>query len=94
VLAREMGFGAMNKKKKRHRFLISGDCPECVASGECSQCDGTGINPHLHSENPKCPDCGGTGTCLACEGTGKALVWRPDGLARLLEKLFPKRNSK
>jgi len=52
-----------------------GRCPDCAggvfsANGKCGQCDGTGINIKLNSDEPKCPSCGGTGVCATCGGTG------------------------
>ena len=50
-------------------------CPDCDGSwlggnGRCAVCHGTGVNPHLNSDEPKCPACGGTGVCPSCKGTG------------------------
>ena len=50
-------------------------CPDCAdglfeGNGKCARCDGTGVNPHLNSAEPKCPHCRGTGACPTCNGTG------------------------
>jgi DnaJ-class molecular chaperone len=56
-------------------YQRSGRCPDCaegafVGNGRCSQCNGTGINTRLDSDEPKCPACDGTGVCGTCRGAG------------------------
>jgi hypothetical protein len=38
-------------------------CDQFECTDKCSQCDGTGTNPHLNSADRKYPHCSGTGIC-------------------------------
>ena len=56
-----------------------GRCPDCnegllQGDGKCGQCNGTGVNTQLDSDQPQCPYCRGTGVCATCGGSGL-----PDG---------------
>jgi hypothetical protein len=47
-------------------------CYTCRDTGKCQECDGSGQNPHLNSDDPRCPGCHGSGSCSVCgpqEGT-------------------------
>jgi len=46
-------------------------CVFCGGDGKCSECGGTGMNPHLNEDEAKCRNCSGSGGCPECEGTGR-----------------------
>jgi hypothetical protein len=68
-----------------------GRCPDCAGGffagdGKCGQCNGTGINTQLDSDQPKCPFCRGSGVCQACGGSG--LQQQFGGDSSTIQKLF------
>ena len=66
-------------------------CPGCaegafVGNGRCAQCNGTGTNVNLASDQPKCPACRGTGVCPTCNGAGiYPLPKEPQTIQKLFE---------
>jgi len=43
--------------------LLTGD-------GKCSECHGSGRNPHFNVDIDQCQTCLGTGVCQTCKGEG------------------------
>ena len=62
-------------------------CLFCEGDGQCSACDGTGINPHMNEPEPKCQRCAGTGVCAQCLGTRRAHVRQTEIMEMELDKL-------
>jgi len=50
-------------------FLV--ECICCDGSGECPECDGTGLEDGRDGPD-HCPLCGGCGACPDCCGSGKS----------------------
>jgi primosomal protein N' len=44
-------------------------CDVCDGTGNCPECDGTGLE-HGKTAGPPCEHCGGSGDCQACGGSG------------------------
>ena len=45
-------------------------CPDCLGTGKCAECDGSGNDGYDEDLPHRCESCSDPGVCEACAGTG------------------------
>lgn len=55
----------------------SAQCLHCEGRGKCPDCDGSGINRDLNTNEVKCAECSATERCNECDGSGKSSLAMP-----------------